>query len=89
MTRNGEDTRESRSDLWKASEENVFVKEKEGSKMKKRRKEEEIEKEGRRSGRDAEKILKERAACSALQERKSQVMVITSQPNPPPRGGFG
>ena len=37
------------------------MKKKEGSKTKKRTKEEEIEKEGRRSGWDAEKILKERA----------------------------
>ena len=40
----------------------LFMKEKERSKTKKRTKEEEKEKEGRHSGWDAEKILKERAA---------------------------
>ena len=43
-----------------------FVKEKKGSEMQKRTKEEEIEKGGRRSGKGAEKIVKERAEQSDL-----------------------
>ena len=46
-----------------------FVKEKEESTAKKRMKEEGIEKDGRLSGLDAEKILKERAAQPDLSLR--------------------